>query len=139
MDLPLKYAFKSLEEDYVEGRFDCAIFLARWADISSGSAIEEKLAGTYTNKIDGLRKYAKTIKEAPFTVSRLAVPFLEGAGWVKRESGVAQGDIVEGKGWALAIMTGLGPVSLGMGSTLVIHRISDIKGAWYKPNREEGA
>lgn len=109
------YLTEAMALDYKEGEWDCAIFVARWADLVSGSKFEENLNGTYRNKLEGLRKFAG--RTGPVTVAALAVGFLQRAGWRVVDQ-PEEGDVIAFENGEIGIATKEAGVKLLTGRVL---------------------
>jgi hypothetical protein len=88
LDLHLKETFGLR---YQPGEHDCVLFLARWADIVAGSAIEAELRGSYTTHFQGLRRHAPKSTICGSVEARLLA-----AGWqlVPGKEEFREGDII---------------------------------------------
>lgn len=121
------YLTDAMATDYREGHWDCAIFVARWVDLRTGSRIEKQLAGSYENKLSGLRKYGDA--RGPARVSRLAENFLRECGW---EPGGAPetGDVVTLDNGDIAIAWNDGAVKLLPGRVVGLCPPDQIRNVW---------
>ena len=87
------YLDDALGQDYQDGRWDCAIFVARWCDLVSGTSFETMLAGSYRNLLEGLRTWAPKGERPTATIANLAAPHLAAAGWQQFTDPLNEGDV----------------------------------------------
>jgi len=91
MDLD-QYLETAMTLPYRPGTYDCAIFVAVWADIVGGSRIQDRLKGSYSNNLEGLRKH-RPGNDQRTTLASIAAEFLTESGWQQFTSTFSDGDV----------------------------------------------
>lgn len=122
-----EYIAEALATDYKEGEFDCGIFVARWADLRSGSRVAESIAGTYSTKLEMLRKYGPTT--GPTNAATVLEVFVKNCRWTQTDD-YTTGDIVTLTNGDVGIAWNDGAVKLLTGRMVGLVGPDQIRQAW---------
>lgn len=94
-----QYLSEALQRPYEVGNWDCALFVAEWVDILTGSDRAEHFRGLYSEKAEGLGKFGP--------LRRKVAQELDALGFFRAEA-ARLGDVAILRGGLIGIVSELG-------------------------------
>lgn len=114
--------------DYREGSWDCALFVSKWVDAVSLTSISRTLFASYSNTLEGLRKYRE--ETGPTTIAAIASRFLIEAGWEQFTTNPREGDVAVFKDGEIGLVWKTYGVKLVPGRAIKMIATTEIRSVW---------